>query len=180
MNENIWSMCRCVYGGDCRPVAYFSKKEKIMNSKNISIRWTTLTALGIALVFLFSAHAKSVQAFDQTDEKPSPMVGLARGQTARLNVVNIGDPNLEPCEVQMVFYDSQGEALARDVQKLDPGVATFLDLGYSDVGDPTLRVQIRSWVKVVVGDPNICLSSLEIFDDETGKTTVFVGNPNIK
>src|SRR6266545_7991577 len=152
-------MCRCVPGGDCCPVASSSNKEIIMYSKNISIRWTTLTALGIALVFFFSAHTKSVQAFDQTDEKPSPMVGLARGQTARLNVVNIGDPNLEPCEVQMVFYDSQGEALARDVQKLDPGVATFLDLGYSAVGNPNIRVQIRAWVNVI-GDPTLCLASL--------------------
>src|SRR6266545_2362933 len=151
-----------------------------MNSKNISIRWTTLITLAIALVFFFGARTEPAQAYEDPNEKPLPMVGLAKGQTARLNMVNIGDPNVEPCEVQMVFYDSQGKALARDVQKLDPGVATFLDLGYSDVGDPTIRVQIRAWVKVVVGDPNICLSSLEIFDDETGKTTVFVGNPNIK
>jgi hypothetical protein len=151
-----------------------------MNSKNISIRWMTLAALAVALVSFFSAHAKPVQAYDQTDEKPSPMVGLARGQTARLNVVNIGDPNSSPCEVQMIFYDSQGKALASDAQKLDPGVATFLDLHYSDVGNPNIRVQIRSWVKVVVGDPNICLSSLEVFDDESGKTTIFIGDPGIK
>jgi hypothetical protein len=149
-----------------------------MNSKNNSIRWTSLTALGIALVFFFSAHTKPVQAFDQTDEKPSPMVGLARGQTARLNVVNIGDPNVSPCEVQMVFYDSQGKALARDVQMLDPGMATFLDLSYAAIGNPNIRVQLRAWVKVVVGDPTLCLASLEIFDEETGRTMVFVDDPN--
>lgn len=148
-----------------------------MNSKNNSIRWMILTALGIALVFFYSAHAKPVQAFDQPEEKPSPMVGLARGQTARLNVVNIGDPNVSPCEVQMVFYDSQGKALARDVQKLDPGMATFLDLSYAAVGNPNIRVQIRAWVKVI-GDPTLCLASLEVFDEETGRTTVFVGDPN--
>ncbi|HEX9386869.1 MAG TPA: hypothetical protein VF918_11165, partial [Anaerolineales bacterium] len=82
------------------------------------------------------------------------------------------------CEVQMVFYDSQGKALASDVQKLDPGMATFLDLNYAAIGDPNVRVQIRSWVRVVVGDPTLCLASLEVFDEETGRTTVFIGNPN--
>jgi hypothetical protein len=148
-----------------------------MNSKNILIRWTSLATLGIALVFFFGVHAQPVQAYDQTDEKPSPMVGLAKGQTARLNMVNIGDPNLNPCEVEMVFYDNQGNALASATQKLDPGVATFLDLSYAAVGNPNIRVQIRAWVKVI-GDPTLCLSSLEVFDDETGKTAIFIGDPN--
>lgn len=148
-----------------------------MNSNNISIRWMTLTALGIALVFFFGAHAKPAQASEDPNEKPLPMVGLAKGQTARLNVVNIGDPNVSPCEVQMVFYDSQGKELARDIQKLDPGMATFLDLSYAAIGDPNLRVQFRAWVKVV-GDPTLCLASLEVFDDETGRTMVFIGDPN--
>jgi hypothetical protein len=149
-----------------------------MKTHNQLTKLLVLTALMSMLLFFFGAHAEPAQAFEDPNEKPSPMVGLGRGQTARLNVVNIGDPNQEPCEVQMVFYDSQGKALARDVQKLDPGVATFLDLGYGDVGDPNLRVQIRAWVKVVIGDPTLCLSSLEVFDDETGRTTVFVGDPN--
>ena len=148
-----------------------------MNSKNILIRWTSLTALGIALVFFFGVHARPVQAYDQTDEKPSPMVGLAKGQTARLNVVNIGDPNSSPCEVEMVFYDSQGKVLESDVQKLDPGMAAFLDLSYAAIGNPNLRVQFRAWVKVI-GDPTLCLASLEVFDEETGRTMVFIGDPN--
>ena len=149
-----------------------------MNTRNSFSKLLVLAAL-MALVAVFGVRSQRAQAYEDPNEKPSPMVGLARGQTARLNVVNIGDPNLEPCEVQMLFYDSQGKALARDVQKLDPGVATFLDLGYSDIGDPNSRVQIRAWIKVI-GDPTLCLSSLEVFDDETGRTTIFVGDPNLK
>ena len=149
-----------------------------MKIPNQLTKLLVLAALMSMLLLFLGTHAEPVQAFEDPNEKPSPMVGLARGQTARLNVVNIGDPSIEPCEVQMVFYDSQGKALASDVQKLDPGVATFLDLGYGDIGDPTIRVQIRAWVKVVVGDPTLCLSSLEVFDNETGRTTVFIGDPN--
>lgn len=146
-----------------------------MNNKNISIR--LMTALGIALVFFFGARSQPAQAVDQTDAKLLPMVGLAKGQTARLNMVNVGNPNISPCEVQMVFYDSQGKALARYAQKLEPGMATFLDLRYAEIGDPTIRVQIRAWARVI-GDPSICLASLEVFDDETGRTTLFLGDPS--
>ena len=148
-----------------------------MNSRNVLMRLISLTTLVIALMFFFGARPERVQAYEDPNEKLMPMVGLAKGQTARLNMVNIGDPNLNPCEVQMVFYDSQGKALASDVQKLDPGMATFLDLNYAAIGDPNVRVQIRAWVKVI-GDPTLCLASLEVFDEETGRTTVFIGNPN--
>ena len=151
-----------------------------MKIPNQLTKLLVLAALMSMLLLFLGAHAEPAQAFEDPNEKPSPMVGLASGQTARLNVVNIGDPSIEPCEVQMVFYDSQGKALARDVQKLDPGVATFLDVGYSDIGDPNARVQIRAGVKVVIGDPTLCLSSLEVFDNETGRTTVFIGDPSVK
>jgi hypothetical protein len=148
-----------------------------MNSKHISIGWIILIAFLVALLAFFGVRPESAQAYEDPNEKPLQMVGLANGQTARLNMVNIGDPNQSPCEVQMVFYDSLGKALARDVQKLEPGMATFLDLSYATVGDPHIRVQIRARVKVV-GDPNLCLASLEVFDEESGKTTIFVGDPN--
>ena len=146
-----------------------------MNNRNILTR--LVITFGIALVFVFGARSQKAQAVDQTDAKLLPMVGLAKDQTARLNMVNVGNPNISPCEVQMVFYDSQGKMLSRDIQKLEPGMATFLDLRYAEVGDPTIRVQIRAWVNVI-GDPTICLASLEVFNDETGRTTLFIGDPN--
>jgi len=150
-----------------------------MKTQNLLTKLLVLTTF-LSILFMIGVRAEQVQAFDTTDAKPSPMFGLAEGQTARLNVVNIGDPNQGSCQVQMIFYDNEGKQLALAVQKIDPGIATFLDLSYNDVGNPNIRVQIRSWVKVLVGDPHICLSSLEVFDDETGKTTVFIGDPSIK
>jgi hypothetical protein len=148
-----------------------------MNSKSNLIVWIILIALMLALIASFAARTETVQAYEDPNEKPFPMVGLAKGQTARLNMVNIGDPNLNPCEVQMGFYDSQGKALLRGVQKLEPGMATFLDLSYASAENPNLRVQIRGWVRVI-GDPTLCLASLEVFDEQTGRTSVFIGDPN--
>jgi hypothetical protein len=150
-----------------------------MKTQNRSTKLLVLTTF-LSILFMIGVRAEQVQAFDTTDAKPSPMVGLAEGQTARLNVVNIGDPNQGSCQVQLIFYDNAGKQLALDSQKIDPGIATFLDLSYNDIGNPNIRVQIRSWVRVLIGDPSICLSSLEVFDDETGKTTLFVGDPHIK
>ncbi len=149
-----------------------------MNSKVISIGWMILIALIMALFAFFAIQAPSAQAYEDPNEKPFPMIGLAKGQTARLNMVNVGDPNQETCEAQMVFFDSQGRTRSRDVQKLEPGMATFLDLSYAAIGDPATRVQIRGWVRVV-GDPTLCLASLEVFDEESAKTTVFIGDPHI-
>lgn len=150
-----------------------------MKTQNLSTRLLVLATF-MSILFMIGVRTEQVQAFDTTDAKPSPMVGLAEGQTARLNVVNIGDSNSDSCQVQMIFYDNEGKQLALDTQRIDPGIATFLDLSYNDVGNPNIRVQIRSWVRVLIGDPSICLSSLEVFDDETGKTTLFVGDPHIK
>jgi hypothetical protein len=107
-----------------------------MKIRSISIIWIILIALMLAFLSILGTHSNPVQAYEDPNEKTLPMVGLTKGQTARLNMVNVGDPNLNPCEVQMVFYDSQGKALARDIQKLEPGMATFFDRSYAAVGDP--------------------------------------------
>jgi hypothetical protein len=129
----------------------------------------------LALVAVFGVRSQRAQAFDEPNEKPSPMVGLARGQTARLNVVNLFPP--DPCYVQIVFYDSQGAVLAHDAQTLRPGEAAFLDLNREAIGNPNLRVQIRAVVQFSSTD---CLAqvraSLEVYDNDTGKTTLIVAH----
>src|SRR5262245_54471971 len=143
-----------------------------MNIRNGFSKWLVLAAL-MALVAVFGLRSERAQAFDEPNEKPSPMVGLARDQTARLNVVNIGDPNQSPCDVGLTFFDSRGAALARDAQTLRPGAAALLDLNRETIGDPNARVQIRAVVQFSSKD---CLAqvraSLEVYDNDTGKTTL--------
>jgi hypothetical protein len=147
-----------------------------MNTRNSFSKLLVLAAL-MALVAVFGVRSERAQAIDEPNEKPSPMVGLARGQTARLNVVNIGDPNSSPCDVGLTFFDSRGAVLARDAQTLRPGAAGFLDLNREAVGDPNQRVQIRAVVQFSSTD---CLAqvrtSLEVYDNDTGKTTLIVAH----
>src|SRR5690349_11912986 len=80
-------------------------------------------------------------------------VGFSFGQTARLNLVNLGPATPVtvppgPCRAQMGFLDSAGHLLAPMSQlSLASGQAGFVDLNRDTLGFPTavtnLRVQSR-------------------------------------
>jgi hypothetical protein len=111
------------------------------------------------------------------------MVGLVRGQTARLNTVNLGGPDTRPCEVELMFFDDQGNPLAARGIIIIGGKSDFLDLNADALGGPDTRPGDRFQIRAqVVIPPGPCrgttIPTLEIFDNDTGKTTVFVGNPD--
>lgn len=134
------------------------------------------------------------------------MLGLAHGQTARLNVVNraaasAGD---RTCAVVLSFLGADGSVVAlRDQTQAsvtvrpEPGQSAFLDLpaslipgdvnGRDDTTDvPAVqRSQIRASVQTsraclgAIDDPNI-MPSLEVFDDATGRaSTVLDGSSRV-
>jgi hypothetical protein len=105
------------------------------------------------------------------------MFGVARGQIARINAAHIGDPNTRPIQVEMTLVDATGAVVARDSQTIEPGQAVFFDVPFEAVGGAENRIELRA---VIRGEPAPHLrSSVEVFDADTGKTTVFIGNPNI-
>jgi hypothetical protein len=81
-----------------------------MNSKHISMGWMILIALMMALIAFFGARPESVQAYEAL--------------------------NSRPCEVQMFFCNNQGKTLVREIQKLESGMATLLDVSYAAIGNP--------------------------------------------
>ena len=121
------------------------------------------------------------------------MIGITHEQTARLNVVNWGDVS-GPCrsrgdvqpgpcrvEVEFIWFDSQGNRLARSVQTLERGHAGFLDLDgatldWSGPGDrmASNRTQIRANVRLYE-DPSLqpvpsrnaanLAATVEVFDN---------------
>jgi hypothetical protein len=118
------------------------------------------------------------------------MIGLARGQTARLNVVNLRSipaadataypvPLPVPCAVRLRFLDQRGNTIARALESILPGDGAFLDLPFHEAipqGFQGRRFQIRAIVQVVrqPEDARRCatISTMEIFDNETGRTSV--------
>jgi hypothetical protein len=121
------------------------------------------------------------------------MVGIAAGQTARLNVVNaipVGPPQLPsgpPVRVTIMFVDANGNpfniggALLQTTVMLSPGQSAFLDLNSDAIpvgppiipsGPPT-RIQIRALVSDCEGcSSGLVVPTLEVFDNATGKTTL--------
>jgi hypothetical protein len=98
-------------------------------------------------------------------------VGITQGQTARLSVVNVGA--VDAVISTGVFQNPTPIVLTQDSFTLRPGHGKELDVKASDVAkehfDKTGRVQVRA---IVRSSSNTVRANLEVFDDQTGKTSV--------
>lgn len=110
-------------------------------------------------------------------------VGITMDQTVRLNLVNIGVSN--GMLVNWRFIDASGLTLAQSTVTLSLGKIVSVDYRRSGVPlapkpDPAeqMRAEVRAQVDVVTpGVPSENLRrSLEVFNDDTGTTTVLMGD----
>ncbi len=116
------------------------------------------------------------------------MFGLFMSQTARLNVVSVGNPDFRPgeCMVEQSFLDSMGMTHKMMTETLMRGHAAFLDLAYDEIptelrgGTSPLRVQLRGVVRAVDNPDyrrNMCavVPTLEVYDNNSMKTMILFG-----
>jgi hypothetical protein len=143
----------------------------------------TLTAAGVF------AQVVTTPAVTRT----TGMIGLAEGQTARLNVLN---PGVEPpavgmiCAATLAFIDSTGKVLKSTTVSVIPGQSQLFDL-FSDV-DLSLAMDARTEIRAVVTIPSVVpvasttstplqpagcklIGTLEIFDSLTKRTQAVLG-----
>lgn len=120
----------------------------------------------------------------------TPMVGIAFGQTARLNLLNPGDrpPALGViCTAQVTYFDGAGIALKTASVSVAPGTSVPVDL-HSDL-DLSLAVNGRREIRAAIATPTVpppsatstttppackLIHSLEIFDTLTGRTQAVI------
>jgi hypothetical protein len=144
-------------------------------------RQTTVTKLllALALAAIFSLCGAT---FAQATPEPhlrTGMFGVARGQIARINAVNIGNPDTRPIRIELMFFDEMGLVVGRDMKIIAPGQATFFDVMF-DATRGENRVELRAVVTALGGpDTRNLKTTVEIFDADTGRNTVFIGNPDI-
>jgi hypothetical protein len=133
--------------------------------------------------------SRSATAFNPQPDPPRfGMVGIADGQTARLNLVNLGIPTTSalppPCRAHLKFFDADGNLLASRPVDLKPGEAAFLDFVPSFVPPVNgtdlapLRAEIRGAVRPVddlLAPP--CKATFEIFDNVSGRTSILYAPP---
>ena len=132
-------------------------------------------AAGIALACLFATQAQS-QDQAASGLLAYGMVGIAQGQSARLHVVTVGVPG--DTAIELSFFDRQGNLLSRSAGKVSPGQAVSIIIHYTPEaqGNHTL---VRALVRFEKpgGTKGYVIPSLEVVDDETGRSTVLIANP---
>jgi hypothetical protein len=114
---------------------------------------------------------------------------MAVGQTSRANIASYSDPDEFPagtvCGIIINYFAADGTPLTSGFTGvLDIGKTMFVDLNRNSLKAPSNRVPFRVVVSVI-GNPNIvpdpCAdvrATVEIYDNLTGRTMVFIGDPN--
>ena len=117
------------------------------------------------------------------------MIGVATGQSARVNALNLGSrlsTQDSSCSVTLQFLDTKGQLLKQTVVTLQTGKATSLDLGRDQAPGDALRAEIRGVVLFGYSggaspgpdvlqqfDCNI-VPSIEVYDNDTGRTNLIL------
>ncbi|MBA3355499.1 MAG: hypothetical protein H0U18_06070 [Pyrinomonadaceae bacterium] len=151
-----------------------------MKTRNRITNWLSSVALAVAMISLWAVWPISrVEAIgDPTDGKYG--LGLARGQTARLTVINSGEER--GFVVDWKFLDNEGRPLAQSHGPVEmlPGQMQSFDLdgdALNSSRDRFGRIQFRAKVdgRGQRRDLNHNFQILvEIFDNDTGKTTATI------
>lgn len=140
---------------------------------------TTALVIGmLSSIWVVSTTRPAVASEENREETLAFGVGnITRGQTARLHVVTIGNPNDFPAE--LVIYDSQGNVLARSLERLIPGKAVFLDLSFDQqAGTAGNRLEFYAIVRFDRGRVlGYVIPTLEVLEDVTGKTLFMIADP---
>jgi hypothetical protein len=146
----------------------------------MKIQTTVIKLLSaLALAAIISLCGATVAQATPEPHLRTGMFGVARGQIARINAVNIGNPDTRPIRIEMMFLDEMGVVVGRDMKTIAPGEAAFFDVMFDPNREET-RVQLRAVVAGLGGpDTRNLRTTVEVFDADTGRNTVFIGNPDI-
>jgi hypothetical protein len=132
--------------------------------------------LAIGASFISSRSTQANAADERSSVLVFRMLGIGRGQTARLNVLSFGQRNAIPVALQ--FLDMDGRVLGQSSAMLAPGHAVLLDLPFAERGDSN-RLQFYAVVSFgqKPGPEGYLIPTLELVDNATGKTEVLGPDP---
>ena len=142
-----------------------------MTKLNNAVKLIALAAIVIAGTFWSAGVSASSELLRSTG-----MFGITMGQTARLNIYFVDDA---ATRVELSFVDGDGSILSQKVIDSLSLKSGFLYLRGVDL-PPTHsnRIQVRAVVRFI-GTPDVriaedCISTLEVFDNESGETRFLV------
>jgi hypothetical protein len=130
------------------------------------------------------AIALAAQTVPAETVRTTAMVGIATGQTARLNLLNPGILPPAPgvvCTAAVTYLDGAGNVRKSVTVTVDPGKSVPVDL-HSDADlslAPASRLEIRATIVTTSASTAVpackLIPTLEIFDSITGRTQAVVG-----
>jgi hypothetical protein len=148
----------------------------------------------LTCVLALGALALSAQTIPVESVRSTAMVGIASGQTARINLLNPGvlPPALGVvCTASVNFYDGAGTVRKTASVTVAPGTSQAVDL-HSDT-DLSLTAATRAEIRATIAEPLIVppptatgtpsssvkpcqlVTTLEVFDSITLRTQAVVG-----
>jgi hypothetical protein len=145
-------------------------------------------------VLALGAISLAAQTIPVDTVRTTPMVGIAFGQTARLNLLNPGPVSTAVgvvCTAAVTYFDASGAVLKSASVAVAPGTSMPVDL-HSDT-DLSLAANARREIRATIAMPAVpppaasststatnippackLVHSLEIFDSITGRTQTIV------
>jgi len=154
------------------------------------IRAAGLVALLATPLFLFSPRALAIQ--DSEDKVWFGPVGITPGERAFVNVYaignpdEIGDPDVVPWNFVVRAFDRRGTLVVERRLELAPVVIGSVEVSIQDEENTLAsRLSRRTFRAEIVGfnpqpdPPGKWAVSLEVVDRFTGRTSLFIGNPDI-
>jgi hypothetical protein len=146
-----------------------------MKTPNTKTKRVSLIALAVVIACVCIVSRRAAGAEDKLDFLAFGVVGITPGQTVRLHAVSVGVPDVQ--NVELMFFDSQGNLLGHSFERLLPGRAASLDFTPIDVRFN--RMEIYSVMRFVNGSPRrgYVIPTAEVIDDSTGKTIFMSGDP---
>jgi hypothetical protein len=135
-------------------------------------------------LFLLGDRAHAIQ--DSEDKVWFGPVGIAVGEGARLNVSTIGNPNDAPWTFVVRVFNRQGTVVQSGKFQVAPGaIGSFVITGTPDEGTGIAALPVRRTLRAeIVGfnpqpdPPGQYLATMEVYNLLTGRTSIFVGNPD--
>ena len=155
-------------------------KVKIRSNEQIIVALAVVAIVVSMMFWPLSRNTSADEGF--ADFLAFGVDNISLGQTARLHVVSIGNPDTVAAE--LVIYDRQGNILARSVERLSPGRAVSLDLRFADHGGipgavgPRLEFYAAvHFAKLSGQNKGYVIPSVEIIEDATGHTIRAIIDP---
>ena len=159
------------------------KTNRTLTIATVLVALAALTTLGI-LRGTRTAKAQDKIPPPQPDRISFGMVGITRGQTARLNVTNAGET--QGIVINYRLVDSDGLVLHRNngqpverTETLEPGHSTFLQInGDNLVGRDETRLNFRAEARVVApseGTTGPIVLTVEAIGNPTSQTEWAMG-----